>query len=56
MRRICVFCGSAAGIRPEYAAAARSVGEEIVRRGWALVYGGGRIGLMGIVADAVRAR
>jgi uncharacterized protein (TIGR00730 family) len=55
MRRICVFCGSAAGIRPEYAAAARAVGGEIARRGWALVYGGGRIGLMGIVADAVLA-
>jgi uncharacterized protein (TIGR00730 family) len=55
MRRVCVFCGSSAGIRPEYAAAARAVGREIARRGWGLVFGGGRIGLMGIAADAALA-
>ena len=49
---LCVFCGSAPGTRPEFAEAARSVGTEIGRRGWTLVYGGGRVGLMGIVADA----
>jgi len=49
---LCVFCGSAAGTRPEYAEAARQVGAEIGRRGWTLVYGGGRVGLMGILADA----
>jgi hypothetical protein len=49
---LCVFCGSAAGERPAFAAAARRVGEEIGRRGWTLVYGGGRVGLMGILADA----
>jgi uncharacterized protein (TIGR00730 family) len=49
---LCVFCGSALGARPEYAAAARAVGMEIGRRGWTLVYGGGRVGLMGVLADA----
>jgi hypothetical protein len=49
---LCVFCGSAAGARPEYAAAASAVGTEIGRRGWTLVYGGGRVGLRGVLADA----
>jgi uncharacterized protein (TIGR00730 family) len=49
---VCVFCGSAFGARPEYVEAARSVGQEIGRRGWTLVYGGGRVGLMGTLADA----
>lgn len=52
MRRVCVFCGSARGLRPEYAAAAQTVGEELARRGLTLVYGGGNVGLMGEVADA----
>jgi len=51
-RSICVFCGSAPGTRPEFAEAARIVGTEIGRRGWTLVYGGGRVGLMGVLADA----
>jgi len=55
MRRVCVFCGSALGARPEYADAARAVGTEIGRRGWTLVYGGGRVGLMGVLADAAAA-
>jgi uncharacterized protein (TIGR00730 family) len=49
---LCVFCGSAPGNHPDYAAAARAVGTEIGRRGWTLVYGGGRVGLMGALADA----
>jgi uncharacterized protein (TIGR00730 family) len=49
---ICVYCGSRPGALPAYAEAARAVGEEIGRRGWQLVYGGGRAGLMGVVADA----
>ena len=49
---LCVFCGSALGTRPEYADAARAVGREIGRRDWTLVYGGGRVGLMGVLADA----
>jgi uncharacterized protein (TIGR00730 family) len=53
MRRVCVFCGSSAGNRPEYADAARHLGAALVRRGLGLVYGGGHVGLMGVVADAV---
>ena len=52
---LCVFCGSALGARAEYAAAAHAVGTEIGRRGWTLVYGGGRVGLMGVLADAALA-
>ncbi|MGC8642201.1 MAG: TIGR00730 family Rossman fold protein [Isosphaeraceae bacterium] len=51
--RICVFCGSSSGIAPAYATVARQVGEALVRHGVDLVYGGGQVGLMGIVADAV---
>ena len=53
MKRICVFCGSSPGVRPEYAEAARAMGAALAQRGMGLVYGGGRVGLMGIVADAV---
>jgi hypothetical protein len=55
MKRVCVFCGSSSGARAEYHAAARRTGEAIVRRGLGLVYGGGGIGLMKRVADAVLA-
>jgi uncharacterized protein (TIGR00730 family) len=55
MRRICVFCGSAAGVRPEYALAARQLAEVLASRGLGLVYGGGHVGLMGILADAALA-
>ena len=54
-RSICVFCGSATGTRPEYADAARRLGDAIARRGLELVYGAGHIGLMGILADAALA-
>jgi uncharacterized protein (TIGR00730 family) len=50
---LCVFCGSRAGDDPAHAAAARALGEEMAKRRIRLVYGGGRIGLMGIVAQAV---
>jgi uncharacterized protein (TIGR00730 family) len=53
MKRICVFCGSSAGSRPEYGAAAEEMGAEFVKRSIGLVYGGGNVGLMGIIADAV---
>ena len=56
MKRICVFCGSSEGARPAYAGAARVLGEELVRRGLGLVYGGGSVGLMGALADAVLAK
>ena len=49
---LCVYCGSRPGEQSAYADAARAVGREIGRRGWQLVYGGGRAGLMGVVADA----
>jgi len=55
MRRICVFAGSSSGLRPEYAAAAGSLGRALVERGVDLVYGGAHVGLMGVVADAVLA-
>ncbi len=50
--RICVFCGSKSGHNELYAAAAQEVGQTLARSGIELVYGGGRIGLMGLVADA----
>ena len=52
---ICVYCGSRPGRRPAHAAAARDTGTLIGRLGWQLVYGGGRAGLMGEVADAALA-
>jgi uncharacterized protein (TIGR00730 family) len=55
VRRVCVFCGASSGRDPAYAAAARALGGAIVGRGLGLVYGGGRVGLMGAVADAVLA-
>jgi len=55
MHRICVFCGSKHGLRPAYAEAARRMGQALARRRLELVYGGGHIGLMGVVADAAMA-
>jgi uncharacterized protein (TIGR00730 family) len=55
VRRVCVFCGASAGVDPRYLAAARDVGEGLARRGIGLVYGGGRVGLMGAVAEAALA-
>jgi len=52
---ICVYCGSRPGTLRAFETAAREVGREIGRRGWQLVYGGGRAGLMGLVADAALA-
>ena len=53
MSTICVYCGSNAGSKPVYAERARALGARIARDGHTLVYGGGNVGLMGIVADAV---
>jgi len=53
MKRVCVFLGSSHGSRPEYADAARELGAERAKRGLELVYGGGDVGLMGVLADAV---
>ncbi len=52
---VCVYCGSRHGARPAYTEAARALGRAIGSRGWQLVYGGGNVGLMGEVADAVLA-
>jgi uncharacterized protein (TIGR00730 family) len=50
--RVAVFCGSRPGRDPVHAALAQALGSAIGRRGWQLVYGGGHVGLMGIVAQA----
>jgi uncharacterized protein (TIGR00730 family) len=55
-QRLCVFCGSSIGNRPEYGAAAQALGDTLVERRIELVYGGGNIGLMGILADRVLER
>ncbi len=52
MNSICVFCGSGVGNDPAYAEAARLLGRTLAERGITLVYGGGKVGLMGVVADA----
>lgn len=52
MKRVCVFCGSSPGADPVYAAGAAVLGRAIAEAGHGLVYGGARVGLMGIVADA----
>ena len=56
VKRVCVFCGSSLGKDGVYERASRDLGAAIVRHGLGLVYGGGNIGLMGVVADAVLAR
>jgi uncharacterized protein (TIGR00730 family) len=50
--RLCVFCGASAGARPEYEADARRLGAQLAQRRITLIYGGGRAGLMGAVADS----
>jgi uncharacterized protein (TIGR00730 family) len=52
MKSVCVFCGSNVGRDPAYLKAAVSTGEALARAGLTLVYGGGKVGLMGAVADA----
>lgn len=52
-RRICVYCGASQGARPEYMAAAQALGHELSRRGIGLIYGGGSVGMMGAIAEAV---
>jgi len=55
LRSICVYCGSSFGRREEYTEAARLVARAIVGRGYRIVYGGGCVGLMGVLADAALA-
>lgn len=53
LHRICVFCGSSTGDNAQYSQAAVQLGREMARRGIGLVFGGGGVGLMGVIADAV---
>ena len=53
LKRICVYCGSGVGARDGYAEAARALGRALVERGLGLVFGGGRIGMMGVLAETV---
>ena len=55
MKSICVYCGSNAGSKPVYTERAIALGDRIARDGMRLVYGGGNVGLMGILADTARA-
>ena len=54
MKRICVFCGSRVGLSPVFAEHARLLGAAMARRDFGLVFGAGHVGLMGVLADAVR--
>jgi len=56
VKRICVFCGSNSGVNAAFAQAAREIGALLARRELGLVYGGGNVGLMGILADAALTR
>jgi uncharacterized protein (TIGR00730 family) len=56
VQRVCVFCGASSGRLPAYAEAARSFGAAAAARGLGVVYGGGRVGLMGAVADGALSR
>jgi uncharacterized protein (TIGR00730 family) len=53
MKSICIFCGSADSVHADYIAGARLMGQTLAERGIRLIYGGGKTGLMGVVADAV---
>jgi uncharacterized protein (TIGR00730 family) len=55
VRRLCVYCGSSVGADPRYRAAAKELGERLAAAGIELVFGGGHVGLMGVVADAALA-
>ncbi|HMJ66326.1 MAG TPA: TIGR00730 family Rossman fold protein, partial [Candidatus Binatia bacterium] len=55
MKRVCVFCGSNPGADPAFARAAEQVGVALAARGLGLVYGGGNVGLMGVLADGALA-
>jgi uncharacterized protein (TIGR00730 family) len=53
MKSVCVYCGSSFGVKPVYTEAAKAFGRALVAAGLTLVYGGGRVGLMGVIADEV---
>jgi hypothetical protein len=54
MKSLCVYCGSRAGNDPDFQKAAQFIGREAAKRGWRIVYGGGKLGLMGATAGAAR--
>ena len=54
IKTVCVYCGSGAGTNPRFVEAAHALGKILAENGVSLVYGGGSVGLMGAVADAVR--
>jgi uncharacterized protein (TIGR00730 family) len=56
MESICIFCGSSDAVSPDYLAAARQMGQVLAERGLRLIYGGGKTGLMGAVADGALER
>ena len=53
MKSICIYCGSSFGNQPVYAEAARTLAAEMVKHDIGLVYGGGKVGLMGVIADEI---
>ena len=53
IKALCVYCGANAGVSPDYAVAARELARVLVSENIALVYGGGKVGLMGVIADEV---
>ena len=55
LRSLCIFCGSSSGSKPEYAVAAAAMGRLLAKRGVRVVFGGGNVGLMGVLADAALA-
>lgn len=55
LRRVCIFCGSSTGVRPEYREAAETIAAHLARRRVDIVFGGGCVGLMGVVADTALA-
>ncbi|SMG46879.1 LOG family protein [Paraburkholderia susongensis] len=55
MKSVCVYCGSSSGAKPLYEQAARAFGRALVQAELSLVYGGGKVGLMGVIADTVMA-
>lgn len=55
MKRLCVYCGSSSGSQPDYAEAAKHLARALVNRKIDLVYGGGSVGVMGVLANTVLA-
>lgn len=52
IQNVCVYCGSSSNVDDKYKTAATQLGKDIATEGWGVVYGGGRVGLMGLVADS----